>query len=65
MKPVAKVDRRTGEIVHQYKSVSDAARRNGCHVSNICHSLRGRHYAAGYEWIYIDKHIVAAVREPG
>ena len=51
MKYVAKVDPKSGEIVCRYNSISFAAYLNGCSPSNISHSLKGKHLAAGFIWI--------------
>lgn len=51
-KPVGKIGE-GGEVIHQYESIAEAARRCGVHPSGISHSLRGKCRAAGFYWVYI------------
>jgi len=51
MKPVVKISE-SGEVIHRYSSIAEAARRNGVHPSGISKSLKGRNRSAGYYWDY-------------
>lgn len=51
---VAKLDKKTGEILEIYPSVSEAERQNNCHthIKDVCHGKRKS--AGGYEWRFIE-----------
>lgn len=50
---VAKLDKKTGEILKVYSSVSEAERKNNCHthIKDVCHGKRKS--AGGYGWKFI------------
>ena len=50
---VAKLDKKTGEILEVYSSVSEAERKNNCHthIKDVCHGKRKS--AGGYGWKFI------------
>ena len=49
--PVLKIDINTGEVLEEYKSISEASRIN--HLSNITSVCKGkRNQAGGYKWKY-------------
>lgn len=51
---VAKLDKKTGEILEIYPSVSEAERQNNCHthIKDVCHGKRKS--AGGYGWRFIE-----------
>ena len=51
---VAKLDKKTGEILEIYPSVSEAERQNNCHthIKDVCHGKRKS--AGGYGWKFIN-----------
>lgn len=56
--PVCKVDLSTREVMATYESMSDAGRKNGLHISNICKVIQGeRSSAGGFGWI-VEKGVV-------
>ena len=50
-KPVIKISK-TGEVVHTYASVKEAAFRNGVTISAIYNSIKGVHACADHYWSY-------------
>ena len=51
--PVAKLNKKTGEIIEIYSSISEAERNNNCHthIKDVCHGKRIS--AGGYRWKFI------------
>ena len=51
--PVAKLNKKTGEIIEIYSSISEAERNNNCHthIKDVCHGKRKS--AGGYRWKFI------------
>lgn len=51
--PVAKLNKKTGEIIEIYASVSEAERCNNCHthIKDVCHGKRKS--AGGFGWKFI------------
>lgn len=52
--PVAKLNKKTGEIIEIYTSVSEAERCNNCHthIKDVCHGKRKS--AGGFGWKFIE-----------
>lgn len=52
-KPVLQIDKKTGDVIRKYESVSEAAVKNGFHQGNISWCCTGkRSEANGYIWRY-------------
>ena len=54
-KPIKQIDMKTNEVVAIYKSVNEASRQTGIHVSYICNCANGKQkYAKGYYWQFVE-----------
>lgn len=50
-KPCVKIDPKTGDIIHRYRSITEAAFRNNCSASAISKAIKGRlNTAVGFIW---------------
>lgn len=53
---VEQIDKKTGEVIHVYKSISEASRKTGTHggqISAVCKNKGGRKTARGWVWKYV------------
>lgn len=55
-RPVVAINSR-GEVVASYDSISEAARINGSHASNIAHALRNHTYHRKHLWMNRDEYV--------
>ena len=56
LRKVAQIDKRTGDILAIYNSVSEAAKKNCFHQGNICWCCHGKkNEANGYKWKFIEE----------